>query len=370
MDPNFHPIIKGIYLLLGIQLIIVAIIQFIYGKRRQYAIAFISLILGLWFFRRFFWEYIHIPVFRVLFGGYKEFFIAPLFYFHLKMKYVKVSKKEIIEHFILPMILYIKYIIIKIFFIEMYNETREIRFWFFLIILWISYTSYFYLSVRVLRIHLKYVIIPKAYKVISVFVFLYILWYMLGLITTTLSRYINWYLSESTFWLKTINNKWIFYYDWNFDKPLLFVLSLFIIYYSIIELPILKKFFIPNNILQTNPKEIDYLAIEQKVNHYFKTTKNFLTKEKTLNDVILELNISKNDFSFYLKHNKYKNFNHFLNSLRVEEFKKLCNDKNNLKYDLVSLSLKAGFGSKATFNRVFKQFENLTPKEYIETINN
>lgn len=58
-----------------------------------------------------------------------------------------------------------------------------------------------------------------------------------------------------------------------------------------------------------------------------------------------------------------KNFSEVINSYRVEEAKNLLIQKPN--YSIEGIAFEAGFGSKATFNRVFKKHTGLTPSEYL-----
>ncbi len=55
------------------------------------------------------------------------------------------------------------------------------------------------------------------------------------------------------------------------------------------------------------------------------------------------------------------NFNSFINSLRVDYAKKLLAQSDKA---ILEIGLEAGFNSKATFNRVFKQISGLTPSKY------
>ena len=65
--------------------------------------------------------------------------------------------------------------------------------------------------------------------------------------------------------------------------------------------------------------------------------------------------------------NQYENkgFNEFVNTYRIEEVKKylLQNDFSNLT--ISGMALEAGFNSQATFQRVFKKLEGMTPTEFL-----
>ena len=58
------------------------------------------------------------------------------------------------------------------------------------------------------------------------------------------------------------------------------------------------------------------------------------------------------------------NFHEFVNHYRVEDFKsKLVSDEYS-HLSLLGLALESGFGSKSSFNLVFKSATGLTPKKY------
>ena len=59
------------------------------------------------------------------------------------------------------------------------------------------------------------------------------------------------------------------------------------------------------------------------------------------------------------------NFYDFINKYRVEEAKKLLIEDNR-NYKILAIAYEVGFNSKATFNRVFKKFTDLTPSEFKE----
>ena len=58
------------------------------------------------------------------------------------------------------------------------------------------------------------------------------------------------------------------------------------------------------------------------------------------------------------------NFYEFVNIHRVEEVKALMKDPENRGQKNYELAYDAGFNSKASFYRIFKQFTNQTPSEY------
>lgn len=81
----------------------------------------------------------------------------------------------------------------------------------------------------------------------------------------------------------------------------------------------------------------------------------------TLSDV---LDRPVSDISAAINNGFQKNFNEWVNAYRVEEVKKKLVDEANAHYSLVAIGMDCGFNSKASFNRVFRQLEGVSPSEY------
>jgi AraC-like DNA-binding protein len=60
------------------------------------------------------------------------------------------------------------------------------------------------------------------------------------------------------------------------------------------------------------------------------------------------------------------NFNDFVNQFRIEAVKEKLQAGEQKKQTLLGIAFDCGFNSKATFNRAFKKFTSLSPKEWLE----
>ena len=58
------------------------------------------------------------------------------------------------------------------------------------------------------------------------------------------------------------------------------------------------------------------------------------------------------------------NFSDYINSLRIEQAKKLLSDDSFDQYTIVAIGLESGFNSKSTFYTAFKKFTSQTPSEF------
>jgi len=95
-----------------------------------------------------------------------------------------------------------------------------------------------------------------------------------------------------------------------------------------------------------------------------------LYKENNLNlfGLASELKIHPNYLSQIINEKEGKNFHDFINTFRVEEFKKLVKTPENKQYTLLALAYDCGFNSKSSFNRHFKKNTGVTPSQYIKSV--
>ena len=80
------------------------------------------------------------------------------------------------------------------------------------------------------------------------------------------------------------------------------------------------------------------------------------------------LETSEKTCSHVLSKGLESNFNQFVNRYRVEAFKDMIAENRHEHMTLSGLAYECGFESKSTFNRSFKQFNKMTPSQYIKSI--
>lgn len=85
------------------------------------------------------------------------------------------------------------------------------------------------------------------------------------------------------------------------------------------------------------------------------------TKKITLKSVSKHMGISQSHLSRIFSQKVNGGFNRYLNMMRIEKAKELL---KNTDKNIFEIMLEAGFSDQGTFNRVFKQNENCTPREY------
>ena len=101
-----------------------------------------------------------------------------------------------------------------------------------------------------------------------------------------------------------------------------------------------------------------------EIQQLMESEKFYLKPSITISDVSTAL--GSNDKYISLSVNKYArmNFNHYINTLRVQEAKKLLLEPNR-NSSIQDIAMVCGFGNASSFIRVFKQTTGLTPAYYV-----
>ena len=61
---------------------------------------------------------------------------------------------------------------------------------------------------------------------------------------------------------------------------------------------------------------------------------------------------------------QYRNFNHLLNSHRIDRAKRIFNDPDSRHLTIATIAFDCGFNSLGPFNRAFRQYTGMTPREF------
>jgi AraC-like DNA-binding protein len=93
----------------------------------------------------------------------------------------------------------------------------------------------------------------------------------------------------------------------------------------------------------------------------------YKNSELSIDDLASKLGVHPNHLSQVINQQEKKNFYDFVNTYRVEEFKRLIGMQKNRQFTLLSLAHDCGFSSKTSFNRIFKKATGQTPSEYTAT---
>jgi len=140
----------------------------------------------------------------------------------------------------------------------------------------------------------------------------------------------------------------------------LFILNPKIIHSSSSQLTSVVKI----NIAKENSPSDQNLDILNTLNSYMEKEKPYLDCELNMSVLSEKIGIPGYIISEIINSILKQNLFEYVNNYRVEEFKKLVQNPENNQFKLVSLAYDAGFNSKATFNRIFKNYTGQTPSEY------
>ena len=90
----------------------------------------------------------------------------------------------------------------------------------------------------------------------------------------------------------------------------------------------------------------------------------YLNPELKLTDLAVLLGVHPNHLSQVINSQYGKSFYDLINERRIQEFIFRLKQKESKQYTLVALAYDCGFNSKASFNRNFKKYTQLTPSDY------
>lgn len=90
----------------------------------------------------------------------------------------------------------------------------------------------------------------------------------------------------------------------------------------------------------------------------------FLDDKLTLPQVAGDIDVSVNHVSQVINELCDQSFHDFVNRYRVEAVQRKLQDHRYDAYSLLAIGLECGFGSKSSFNRIFKGFTGRTPGQY------
>ncbi len=365
---DFSDLQIGIQFLLGTQLIIVAILHFIYrSSKGTITLAFLCLIFGLWFYKLIFYGAWQNNIFLyILVGPDKPIFIGPLLFFYYRQYSEELKTIFTIKHLIIPVLFYLTLMIFRFHYLDFFPNFINNNIPVFSIIAFLFFCYYFIITRKELEINIKQKLIPRAYKKVNIlFYSLYFfllqapIWDMYdelvrsGILSEGLTEYVV-RLYDNFF--KFIGEHLTYIY--------LHVLAYLLFLYTLSEIPALKGFLLPRNTLVHKKTLLNTTKIDKLVDHYFTNKKIFKHPDLSLEQCAKTFKITKKELIDYFIIKQEGSFKDFINRLRVKEVKMLLERKEFNNYDLVGLAKECGFKSKSTFFRVFKKHAGITPKDY------
>lgn len=146
-----------------------------------------------------------------------------------------------------------------------------------------------------------------------------------------------------------------------------FTIMVYAIAYLAIQQPE-KLFPPPLRIKKSWPREEAPLetgeAIE-RLRRIMEKEKPYLDCNLKYSDLATRLGISVRHLSRVLNEELGISFNEFVNAYRLKEVQAQLLNKENGEHTLLAIALEAGFNSKTSFNRIFKNHTGMTPTEFL-----
>lgn len=105
-------------------------------------------------------------------------------------------------------------------------------------------------------------------------------------------------------------------------------------------------------------------VLSSQISIYLEENKPFLNPEYNLQQMSQDLDIPRQSLSQTINEIFDKNFYQLINSYRVEKVKQLLQSPASRRFTLEGLAYEAGFNSKASFYRIFKEFTGQTPSAF------
>jgi AraC-like DNA-binding protein len=109
-------------------------------------------------------------------------------------------------------------------------------------------------------------------------------------------------------------------------------------------------------------------ALHAKLLQLMKEGGMYKESELSITDLASRLGVHPNYLSQIINQRERKNFYDFVNTYRVEEFKRLIAIPKNQHLTLLSVAFECGFNSKSSFNRYFKKATGQTPSQYFTSL--
>jgi AraC-like DNA-binding protein len=117
-------------------------------------------------------------------------------------------------------------------------------------------------------------------------------------------------------------------------------------------------------IIQKTQVQVDSQILGQ-IKSGMDVQKLYLNPTLTLAEFAKELKLNPKIVSQQINTGLGKSFNDFVNEYRVEEVKKRLNSTDLERLTILGIAYESGFNSKTTFNRIFKDFTGVAPRDFL-----
>lgn len=349
-------IYNGIFLCLSIQLVVIGLLKIISKSKRPVILGLFCLFLGTVFIYDLYWNFFKtIPFYSILLANYKSFFFAPLLYLYIALlREENIHKRLLYFHLTLPVTIFLSYSFLKHITEEFYAEHFQEIVTFISILSFLVYSFYLIKGIS-LQTQVKPILKTKIFRRYFIFYYIVLIHFWITDIYALLTTFID--LEAQYLGL----SRYLF-------MPLAFLIYCLVILFAIIESKKFKTFFLG----QTLHVDRDILEgkaiINKRVQVQFYEQKIYKNPDLKIAGAANKIGVSNKVLTEFIKNEYEMSFIDFINDLRVKEFKTLLNSPKSKPFNLMGIASQSGFKSKATFYRVFKNKEGITPNEYLKSL--
>jgi len=106
------------------------------------------------------------------------------------------------------------------------------------------------------------------------------------------------------------------------------------------------------------------IEIQTQLEQLMEEEKPYLNGELSIQNLANRLNTSRQYLTQVINERMNCNYNDYINTFRIKEFKNLIQDPKNKNFTILSIAFDSGFNSKTSFNTIFKKHTGQTPSQY------
>lgn len=154
------------------------------------------------------------------------------------------------------------------------------------------------------------------------------------------------------------------YFNYDYSIQILGIMALVLAIGGIRQANLSKMNF-EEEVVQKIQIQVNTRILEQ-IKKGMDIEKLFLNPTLTLAEFAKELKLNPKIVSQQINTGLSKSFNDFVNEYRVEEVKKRLNSPDLERLTILGIAYDSGFNSKTTFNRIFKDFTGLAPRDFLK----
>jgi len=140
--------------------------------------------------------------------------------------------------------------------------------------------------------------------------------------------------------------------------------ALIVTYNSIVKSDYLSGIAVPGRYPGSRLKIADYNRITRILISHMDHEKPYLNPSMSLKDLSRQIQIPARNISQSIHVCLKSSFYEFINRYRVEEVKRRIREESSQHLSFLGIAYESGFNSKSVFNKAFKKYTGMTPKQF------